>query len=131
MEMLARMPCRHKLQSLMLNTKKTFFSNFQQGIASNRGGQQLYVLFSDFSNVQQSPTKWGSTAVMFCSRTFLSDHNSLFNDGNYFFHTNLMKNDFSAKYFKDPFPQGGYGEGHARLFWNREKESKNHFTLPL
>ena len=61
---------------------------------------------------------------MFCSRTFLSDHNSLFNDGNYFFHTNLMKNDFSAKYFKDPFPQGGMGRGTPGYFGIERKRAK-------
>ena len=38
-----------------LEHKKTFFSNFQQSIASNQvGANSFYVLLSDFFNFQQS-----------------------------------------------------------------------------
>ena len=44
-----------------------------------------------------------------------------------------MKNDFSAKYFKDPFPQGGMGRGTPGYFGIERKRAKiiSHFHYKI
>ena len=120
MEMLARMACRHQLQSLILNTKKPFFP---------------------ISSKVLPPTKWGPTAFMFCSRTFLSDHNRpILKTAIIFLNTNITTFQQSisrahtpltirANDSDRPIMWGAWGGARQFILEWREREQKSFHTF--
>ena len=135
MEMLARITCRHKLQSLILNTKKTFFFQFPTRYCFQLGANSFYVLFSDFSNVQLSTASNSGGQQLLCSvlGLFCPTITAYLTTATISFTQIWWKTTFQQSISRTHFPRGGMGRGTPGYFGIERKRAKiiSHFHYKI